>query len=50
MMTISRRLSDSEHADGRALRLPLRTYSREVRMQAAEALAQEKYGKGWTEL
>lgn len=50
MVIISRRFSDSEHAGWRALRLPLRTYSREVKMQAAEALAQEKYGKGWTEL
>lgn len=33
-----------------ALRLPLRACRREVKMQAAEALAQEKYGKGWTEL
>lgn len=33
-----------------AHRLPLRVCSREVKMQAAEALAQEKYGKGWTEL
>lgn len=63
MMTISRRLLDSEyadarapdlaenmrHADARALRLPLRACRREVKMQAAEALAQEKYEKGWTE-
>ena len=50
MMTISRRLFDSEHADARAHPLPLRACNREVKMQAAEALAQKKYGKGWTEL
>ena len=50
MVIISRRLFDSEHADGRAHRLPLSIAVREVKMQAAEALAQEKYGKGWTEL
>lgn len=36
--------------DGLAHRLPAGADRRKVKMQAAEALAQEKYGKGWTEL